>query len=554
MPLNILSEKDFLGRSNQLQFLYRLALDARTDSAVSAFLSGQRGAGKTEILKQLFNLLLWQQDNIAPFYYSVNNAMISASDFSDDYMGRFVCQRLAFDKKDSLLINAVGLSIGDLLHLTEKLDTSWAIDILNSYLQAKTNKNPAHIILSALSAPHRSYLSTGVPVVVMIDNFQRVKGLYKSGREDNKNLWLLFEEVIKSRHTPHIITGLHVEIQKMLFQETSFGKSLEIINLPPLDKDASLKILSSMCEAHNIPFEKEPWLGIVDLFNGIPLNIRHFVHAVSQEVKTPSKDDLCRVYFHEITKGKFYTYWSSILKNCMPQLSLRKASLEFLYHLYEKGPTAISPNLAGILAISRDELYEIAGFFQTAGIIETDFTAFKLVEDRILTDVIICLYYREILKEPLNKIEDMIIHEKLQRIKPSEKPSFELTMPAAPVSELIAVKILEQIGENYNIPPDVIGQLQAALIDLFTNVISHNAIPGENFHLKFNSENEAFTITVQTPQKEFISFSSEEPYKEGAGLELIKRFTDDIRFEKIKNGTNIVLRRNLKLGNQESFL
>lgn len=545
MPFNILSEKDFLGRSDELQFLYRLALNAKAGIAPSVFLSGQMGVGKTEVLKQLFNLLFYQQDSISHFYYPVNKALISASDFSEDYIGSFVRQRLAFGKKDSSLLNAEGLSIESLLRLAGKSDALWATDILSSYLQTKPNGNPTNLILSALSAPYRSHISTGTPVIVMIDNFQQVKKLYGFNPEDNKNLWMLFEEPIKSVYTPHVITGLQVELQKMFFQETSLGKSLEIINLPGLDKDVSLKLFSSMCETYNINFEKESWLGFVDLFNGNPFYIRSFIHAASQEGKDISIDELWKVYFSEITKGKFYTYWISVIKAYMPQLDLRKASLQFLYHLYKEGPTTISSNLASIFSINHEELYEIISLFHTAGIVEGDFTTFKLIEDETLIDVIRCLYCKEILKEPLNKIEDVIIEDKLQRIRPAEEPSFELTIPIAPKTELIAVNTLEQIAKNHNIPPQAIGQLQIALIDLFTNVIGQDVTAEGNFHLKFKPKEDSFTLTVQTPQKELVPFGTEEPYKEGDSLELIKRFTDDIKFEKTKKGTNIILRKNL---------
>ena len=120
MPLRILPEKDFFGRKEELADLYRRSLEVEKGITQSAFLSGSRGVGKTELLKQLFNELFWTQDKVAPFYYSINSAILSVSDFSRDYLMRYICQRLAFENKESSLIYLEGLSIDGLTSILEK--------------------------------------------------------------------------------------------------------------------------------------------------------------------------------------------------------------------------------------------------------------------------------------------------------------------------------------------------------------------------------------------------------------------------------------------------
>ena len=81
MSFGTLNEKDFFGRGDELSDLYHRALQAEQGAGQSVFLSGTRGVGKTELLKQLFSHLFWKQDRVAPFYYSVNNAILSVEDF-----------------------------------------------------------------------------------------------------------------------------------------------------------------------------------------------------------------------------------------------------------------------------------------------------------------------------------------------------------------------------------------------------------------------------------------------------------------------------------------
>ena len=101
MPISTLREKDFLGRSEELSDLYRRSLDVERGIARRILLAGARGIGKTELLSQLYNRLFWTQDKVAPFYYSANNAILCAADFSKDYFTQFFRQRLAFEKRSS---------------------------------------------------------------------------------------------------------------------------------------------------------------------------------------------------------------------------------------------------------------------------------------------------------------------------------------------------------------------------------------------------------------------------------------------------------------------
>ncbi len=209
MPLRTLPEKDFFGRKEELADLYRRSLEIEKGITQSVFLSGRRGVGKTELLKQLFNNLFWKQDKVAPFYYSINSAILSVSDFSRDYLMRYICQRLAFENKESSLIYREGLSIDGLTSILEERKAFWALEILDVYIQCH---EPIDSLRIALNAPHQSTLATGMSVVVMIDEFQRLNNFHISGNAD-PILVALFEMPLSFRKTPHLITGNQAEIQ-----------------------------------------------------------------------------------------------------------------------------------------------------------------------------------------------------------------------------------------------------------------------------------------------------------------------------------------------------
>ena len=80
---------------------------------------------------------------------------------------RYICQRLAFENKESSLIYLEGLSIDGLTSILEKWKAFWELEIPDVYIQCH---EPIDSLRIALNVPHQSTLATGImPVVVMID-------------------------------------------------------------------------------------------------------------------------------------------------------------------------------------------------------------------------------------------------------------------------------------------------------------------------------------------------------------------------------------------------
>lgn len=547
MLFRTLLEKDFIGRGQEIDALGKISSEAKEGVATGIFISGQRGSGKTELLNQLFNVMFWRQDQVAPFFYALNPALTSALDFSTDYLGRFIHQRLAFQKKNASLINE-GLSLESLINVAEESGAHWAVDIIKNHLQIKASGDMTRIFLSAIRAPHNSYLSTGMPVVVLIDDFQKISELHGLN-DDNKNLWMLFEEQFKSRLTPHIITGCRSTLHKMLFQDTPFGKDLELFSLSGLDKNSSIKLLTLLCEHYGIIVDRDALLVFADLFRGNPFYIRNFIQTARYSGKTLSEKDLRSIYFKEITAGKIYTYWISRLKNHVPRPEERKTALTLLYHLCKDDigwhPHDLSTALSGlmnVLSVSRETLDSILNSFQTAGIVDINFSTLNFTEDGVLIDFIKRLYSREILSEPPDMVEDAFLKEKVAGSKTEEIQSFEISIPASPKAELIAAKTLEQIAKNHNISSEIIWDLQIALIDLLTGITAQNNILNENIYIRFEPRENTFAVELKTPYRELTPAV----LSSASGKQLAGNYTDDIKFEKIKNGTKITLIKNLK--------
>ncbi|MEN8263584.1 MAG: ATP-binding protein [Nitrospirota bacterium] len=536
MPLKTFTAKNFFDRSNELAILKGVASEALAGDATDVFLSGKWGIGKTELLKHLFNHLFWKHNYVIPFFYTINSSCTSIEDFSRDYLNEFLLQSIAYLKKDYSIMDAGTYSLEDLKQLAGDSDAGWVVKIIDDYNHIREQGDPVKLFTHAVLAPYSCYLNQGMPVMVMIDNFHRAKELHEFDHGDNSNFWVHFEKAIRSRYTPHIFTGFQPELYRMLFEETSFGEHLELVNLSGLGSNESKKYFMSLCELYDMDVE-EDLKEFIDTFKGNPFYIKSFAQAARQAGKSFSVDDCWNIYIDEITKGKIFRYWTTRLKTYISKISLRKASLGFLQHLEKDGDVDFS-GLAGSFAIHENELEYIVSLLHASGIVETGFSLIELADDQVLLDVLKGLYHREIKRDSSEKVRELIMSEKQRFLKVVKSPSFEITIPYSLKSELVAIKSLQQIARHYNIPADITGQLQFALVELFTGVLSKDIYVVDSYDLKFRLNEKKFYVDVILAVEEFAITADDSHY--------VKEYVDSLKVERILGGVRITLLKELR--------
>jgi anti-sigma regulatory factor (Ser/Thr protein kinase) len=537
MPFNALQEKDFFGRLQEQASLTRRVLQADRGQARSAVLSGRRGIGKTELLKHLFSHLFWKQDRVVPFWYTVNPALLSVPAFSKNYLVRFICQRLAFPKKEQTLFYQDGISLDGLSTLVEEREALWAKEILDLYMQC--SGDPVDALRIALGAPHRSALSTGIPVAVLIDDFHWIKGLHLGGVADHR-LASLFQEPMAHGKTPHVISGNMAELQEM-----HVVSGLERIQVPPLGPEATSSMVLSLLNAQESEGSVPPLL--IRHLGGNPYYIGCVV-ARASEKNNPGEQDFWNAYIQEIMEGTLIHSWTKVLKGFIPDLGQRRTALAIISKIYHTSEALSWQRIAKIFALTDSQARDTVHALYLAGFVRGEFGTFRALDDRVLRDIVDCLSMKEILSKSDHDLEEQF-HEAL--VPQKEKVvRFDMTLPIAKDVELIIAQSLEQIGKNLNINPDAIGQLQIAVIEACINATEHGKGMDDKVYVSIAAEEDHLEVSVESAGQEFIVQETGEPYRDqeaakttgrGWGLKLIKRFVDHVKFEKTTYGTKIVL-------------
>jgi len=306
----------------------------------------------------------------------------------------------------------------------------------------------------------------------------------------------------------------------MFFEDTSFGEYLDLLNLTGLDQDDSLRLFTTLCEVFKLNVQDE-LIDHISLFDGNPFYMKNFIHAARQASRNLSEENFWLIYLSEITKGKTFMYWTSILKTYIPHLDLRKPSLMLLYNLYQDRSGNILSNLSEKLSITQQELENIIGLLHASGTFEPGFSELKRADDNILIDFIKGLYLREIENQPWEKIKDIIIGEKPRFVKHERSPSLDITIPATTKAESVAVRTIELVADNFEIPRETIGLLQIALSELFASVIGTGGNGFDYYQMSFKLIENNFSIEILIPQKDVI-LSNSDKYRIMAYLDDLK--------------------------------
>jgi anti-sigma regulatory factor (Ser/Thr protein kinase) len=541
MPFSALQETDFFGRGEELAGLSRRVLQADKGMAQSAVLSGPRGIGKTELLKQLFGSLFWRQDHVVPFYYTVNPALLSAAAFSKNYLTQYLCQRLAFEKKEQSLLYLDGMSIDGLSALVEEREAVWAREILDRYIQS--TGDPADALRIALSAPHQSAMATGMPVAILIDEFHRLKGLHIDGAPDPR-LISLFEVPMSFQKSTHVITGNEAEIFEM-----PVASRLERIPVQPLGpEDASSRALS-LLHAYEAEGKTPPLL--LRHLGGNPFYLGCVLRTACDK-KNLEEKDFWKAYAREIVEGALALSWSSILKSYFPDVGLRRAALAIVYKIYHTSEPLSCRRIAKSFALTDTQAEAIAYALYLAGFVRGEFGVFRAVEDRVVRDIIDCLYMKEILGKPAHDLEQEFLEKSLPEKEGVLR--FDMTLPMIKEAELVAAQCLEQIGKTLHINQDAIGQLQIAVIEACINAIEHSKGTEKKIYVSFVADGDRVEVSIESAGREFVVQETGEPFGDrehakasgrGWGIKMMKRFADEVRFEKTARGTKTVLVKNL---------
>lgn len=177
---NILAERtagEFVGRASELERLIAHALSAGGDDGL--LLLSTPGAGATELLRQAYDRLFFEQTGIVPFYFAARKSDKSSRETAQRFLNDFIRQLIAFRRRDPALVRAAG-GIEELSELSLPVGGYWIDRLVDMVRLESAHLDDRTFIRNCLAAPLRA-AANGARSVVIFDSAHRLLEL-SSGR------------------------------------------------------------------------------------------------------------------------------------------------------------------------------------------------------------------------------------------------------------------------------------------------------------------------------------------------------------------------------------
>lgn len=508
----------------------------------NVILDGGRGIGKTELLRQLYRRLFWEEGCV-PFYYSFRTANLRGNYFARDYFTRFVRQYLAFLRKEPSLAEHVAEPLQKLMPLISSPGLEWLLDCISDFQVHLDNNDLYWQVMAAISAPVTAARRSGRQVFVMLDDFDAAENLYESVRGDAHGLASLFSEPMTSSLCPHVITGASSALEA-IFSDQAFIGGIERLRLGALPEDLGRQLFRALLAKAQLSCAEGETLQFLNILRGNPLYIRNLAAAARKMQKDNlTERDLVECYSMDVSEGETARYWSSVLSRHTGNAALKKAVIKLLMHAVEGGGME-GERLSKVLGLRDVDTAPALDELQASGMLRD--------REPLLQDVVRGLFLREIEGRPAEQVRQAI---ESKYAREEAESCYELTIPMDADAELVAAGAGEQFGRNLGLDSDFLSFLQLALIEVCINAIEHSGSHDRRILIRFISRPGDIEIAVESAGRPFTLESLQalpvdeklrSGQKRGWGFRLVSGIMDSVRVERVGDRTRVILKKNIQ--------
>lgn len=536
-----------MNREVELDRLARLADDVDASAMRSVLLIGPRGIGKSELMKQLHHRLFWKDAGVVPFYYRFRRATLKARHFSRDYFSRFIRQFIACLAKAPSITDNMSVPMQKLLPAVPHEHYSRVSELIDDFEELSGRDGFPDQVLAAISAPLALAASAGVRLVVMLDDFHLATQVYESEPGDTPGVVSIFEETMDPRRAAHVVTGSPEDALERIFADDSLRGRAERLRLGPLPVDAASRLFYETCKRLGVHEVSAECGGLLKNLGGNPLYIVNIARAIGRAgIAEVTREAFMECYAREVTTGETAAYWSSIIGQGLYGPRQRAIAAEVIVRLMDSPEAAPEPSrLSRQYGVTEKEAGAITGALIASGMLPAPGRA---VIDTVMEDFIRGAHMLAQGGDGPQAVHDAIRRRRFGR-DAAEPVSFEMVIPNASDTELVAARAVEQICSGTGLGEEDARQLSTAIIEACINAMEHGGGQDDRVFLKCAVYPGRIEVAVESQGRPvdpatFLRKTGKMPgldQSRGRGFSLMSRFVDDVRVERIRDRTRVVL-------------
>lgn len=304
----------FVGRDDELA---RLVAHSRTDLPQPglALLSTPR-VGVSELLRNVFDRLFAEQDEVIPFYFELLPTDVSARDAALRFLREFLLQAVAFRRRDPRIIDS-SPEICEIAELAAPSDAAWIDRLVDSCMSGSRLNDERFFIANCLSAPLRAS-SSGARVFAMIDGVENCAFL-----GEGKGLFDEIAAIYSRAAIPHIIAG-H---RRFLYGRTH----LPSMRLDPLGFEDAGKLIEHLARATDTQINDQTRdLMAVQLGGNAGYITSIFAEAADNLVELNTFERVEQTYTNSIFGGRLGRGFNAIFDRNLPDANAQLRAIRLL--------------------------------------------------------------------------------------------------------------------------------------------------------------------------------------------------------------------------------
>ncbi len=291
---------EFIGHTEELNLLMTHARSGRSDGLT---LLAAPNSGASTLLRQVFDRLFAEQEEIIPVYFCVKKSDGSALQSARRFLREFLVQTVAFRRRNTFVLDA-SPDINEIAELAVPADGVWIDRLIETASEYGNDDDPSRL-RSFLSSPIRATAS-GANLFVMIDDLHEIATL-----TDGEAFLETLSNVFARTDMPFVLSGR----RRFLYGKTPFRS----MSLERRSFSETGELVDSIAAQNRVPINEETRDLIAVQLQGDPLFINNVFSAAAENGQTfDSFQQFENVYSDELFGGRISRYFDAMFDELLP--------------------------------------------------------------------------------------------------------------------------------------------------------------------------------------------------------------------------------------------
>ena len=305
---------DFVGRTVALD---RLLNHAKGKSGANGLVAlAVPSVGASELLRQTYDCLFFEQEDVIPFYFEIRASDRTAQNAARRFLSEFLLQTVAFRRRDAKIID-ISPEIGEIGELALPPDGHWIDRLVETYQGDSKTNDDRSFVRNCMSAPLRA-AANYARSFVMIDDLHAAAQL-NSGEAFIEDLANIFSRA----SIPFVFAGQ----RRFLFAKTPF----ETMPVEPLSFSDAGKFVERVSAKTGVAINDQTRDLIAVQFDGrLGFITSLFASASTSGNDLDSFEHVERAYTDEIFGGRIGKYFDAIFARILPDAGIQTNVLRLL--------------------------------------------------------------------------------------------------------------------------------------------------------------------------------------------------------------------------------